>query len=105
MGKRGLPPLRRSEIAAILIAAGFVLKPGQGNNRHDVYEHGGIAGKRRTVPVARSHNEFSGWLLDAMIKQSGLTKKQFYGLTEATARKLQCEFLSNGLPAATLKSS
>jgi len=76
-----------------------VLVPTKGKADHDKYE-GVIRGQRRTVPVSRSHDEFFSWLLESMIRQSGLSKKEFYGLTKATAKKYNCPFMKNGLPAS-----
>jgi predicted RNA binding protein YcfA (HicA-like mRNA interferase family) len=99
MGKRGLPPLERSEVVACLRAAGFALTSAGRNNRHDKYE-GRIRGRLRCVPVSRSHTMMCGWLLKSIIAQSGLTKDEFYGMTRGTAAKLGCRFLSGGLPAS-----
>ena len=62
-----------------------------------MYEHTSLRDKRRIVAVARSHDEFCDWVLKSMIEQSGMTKNEFYGMTETTAKKLQCTFLKNGL--------
>lgn len=96
MGKRGLPPLRGYEVISILLAAGFALKS-QTSARHDVYEHQGLHGQRRCVSVPRSYGEISNWVLQSIIKQSGMKKEEFYGMTEGTAKKIQCPFLKDGL--------
>jgi predicted RNA binding protein YcfA (HicA-like mRNA interferase family) len=97
MGKRGLPPLSRGEVIAILLAAEF--KFSSRKKRHDNYEHPRIRGQRRCASVSHSYNEICGDVLQSIIKQSGMTKTEFYGMTATTAKKLQCPFLNNGLPA------
>jgi predicted RNA binding protein YcfA (HicA-like mRNA interferase family) len=96
--RQGPPPLHRDEIIAILQAAGFAFKPTKGRSPHDKYE-GRIRGQVRIVLISRSYDEVSGWVLASIIKQSGMTKKEFYGLTPVASKKLGCPFLKHGLPA------
>lgn len=99
MGKSGPPPLTRNEVIAILVAAGFEFRPSKGQSPHDKYQ-GRVRGANRTVPISRSYDEISGYVLSSIIAQSGMTKKEFYGMTAVAARKFRCPFLKNGLPAA-----
>jgi predicted RNA binding protein YcfA (HicA-like mRNA interferase family) len=81
---------------SVLRAAGFILARQDG--RHDVYT-GRTYGSNRAVPVPRSYDEYSGDVLKSMIKQSGLNKREFYALDPVSAKKLNCRFMKEGLPA------
>jgi hypothetical protein len=76
---------------------GFVVRSSNSGG-HDVYETV-IYGVRRTVPVPQ-HPEISNWLLQSIIAQSGLSRTEFYGLHKTAARKINCRFLKDGIPAA-----
>ena len=93
MSRKKWPPLQVSLIIRILLRANFVSEPG-GN--HDKYV-GFIDGKRRVVPVSRSHSELQARLVKAMVAQSGLSREQFFGLTRESANIVGCEYLENGL--------
>lgn len=44
--------------------------------------------RRQVVSVVDHHREISGGLLQSIIRQSGLTREQFYCAVDATARKI-----------------
>jgi len=72
------PLLTPSEVEKILKRAGFSLKRTSGS--HNQWE-GIINGKRRLVTVdhlSRSSETLGRRLMNLMIRQSGLTKKEFY---------------------------
>lgn len=73
------PPLNAAQVEAILVKAGFTFKRNEGS--HFIWE-GYIKGKRRIVPVdhlgGQKSETFSRGLLNRMIRESGLTKKEFY---------------------------
>jgi len=71
------PPLDRDQVEAVLASAGF--KPVRTKGSHTHWE-GTIGDVRRLVTVdhLNSRKEKYGPLLNKMITQSGLTKKQFY---------------------------
>ena len=85
MGKRKYPPLKQSEMVAILLALGFVKDR---NGKHPCYERP-ADGKhsRRVVPVD-DYGEFDETLIKSMISQSGFTREEFYGATRSTAKKI-----------------
>jgi predicted RNA binding protein YcfA (HicA-like mRNA interferase family) len=66
--------LTRQELIAILRVHGFTLKRQVGS--HQQWE-ATVSGRRRLVTVDASVREFSGWLLNRMIHQSGLPKFAF----------------------------
>jgi len=77
MGKR-YPPLDRAQVETILKHLGFSVKRQKGS--HSQWE-GYTKGKRRIVTVdhLKSRKEKYGpRLLQKMIEQSGLSKKEFY---------------------------
>ena len=78
------PPLTPSEVVDILRANGF-RKDRRGN--HDVYV-GEIRGLMRSVPVKMNVTAFDNFLIQSMIRQSGLTREEFYGSTRQTGLKI-----------------
>ncbi|MDZ7698481.1 MAG: type II toxin-antitoxin system HicA family toxin [Deltaproteobacteria bacterium] len=76
MGGR-YPLLDRDQVEAVLKAAGF--RPARTKGSHTHWE-GVVGGERRLVTVdhLNSKKEKYGPLLGKMIRQSGLTKKEFY---------------------------
>jgi len=74
------PPLNPAQVEAILVKAGFTLNRNEGS--HFMWE-GDIKGRRCIVPVdhlgGQRSETFSQDLLNRMIRESGLTKKEFYG--------------------------
>jgi len=85
MGKRKYPPLKQSEMIAILVALGFKLDR---HGKHPVYElESDSSGRRRVVPVD-DYPEFEETLIKSMIDQSGFSREQFYGATKKTAKKI-----------------
>lgn len=72
------PPLTPTEVEKILERAGFILKRTSGS--HNQWE-GIVKGKRRLVTVdklSRSSETFGKRLMKSMIRQSGMTKDEFY---------------------------
>lgn len=73
------PPLNPAQVEAILGKAGFTLKRIESSH---FYWEGNIKGRRRMVPVdhlgGQRSETFSQSLLNRMIRESGLTKKEFY---------------------------
>lgn len=77
MGRK-YPLLTRPEVEAILVALGFFVKKTTGS--HAQWE-GSNGGKRRIVTVkklSRDTDQYSDFLLNSMIEQSGLSKDEFY---------------------------
>lgn len=75
------PPLNAAQVEAILKKAGFTLKSSESS--HFIWE-GFRKGRRWLVPVdhlgGQRSETFSQDLLNRMIRESGLTKKEFYKL-------------------------
>jgi len=72
------PPLTPAEVERILEQIGFTLKRTSGS--HNQWE-GTVKGRRRLVTVdqlSRSSETFGKRLMNLMIRQSGLTKDEFY---------------------------
>jgi predicted RNA binding protein YcfA (HicA-like mRNA interferase family) len=85
MGKRKYPPLKQSEMVAILTVLGFKLVR---HGKHPVYElEADASGQRRVVPVD-DYPEFDETLIKSMIQQNGFTRETFYGATKKTAKKI-----------------
>jgi predicted RNA binding protein YcfA (HicA-like mRNA interferase family) len=94
---RRYPPLTPDDVIAILLARGFSHDHTTGS--HAVYQ-GMIKGKRRSVTVDLKYREFGVRRLKDMMAQAGLSRKEFYGSTKATAKKLICEPRSIPSPKA-----
>jgi predicted RNA binding protein YcfA (HicA-like mRNA interferase family) len=68
-----------------LIAQGFYLKHFVGS--HAQYESV-RDGKSYKVTVKTNVDEFNDFLMKSMIRQSGLTREDFYSATKSTAKKI-----------------
>jgi len=77
--------LTLDEVIAVLLARGFSHDHTTGS--HAVYQ-GVIKGKRRSVTVDLKYQEFDVGRLKDMMAQAGLSRKEFYGSTKATAKKI-----------------
>jgi len=87
MGKRRYPPLKPHEVVAILLANNFKKKRQDGS--HAQYELEATEGsQRRLVTVDMSVSDFWEDIIKSMIRQSGLTREEFYGATRGTKKKL-----------------
>jgi predicted RNA binding protein YcfA (HicA-like mRNA interferase family) len=86
MGKRKYLPLKPQEVAAIVLALGFVLKNNEGDHRQYERAADGIH-PRSIVTVDMGAGEFEDFLMQSMIRQSNFTRDEFYGATKRTARK------------------
>lgn len=87
MGSRKYPPLKLSEVKAIITALGFTIKRTTGSHCH--YEGVGANGQRAVVTVDLSIPEFDDTLLKSMISQCGHDRKKFYEATKNTAKKIR----------------
>jgi predicted RNA binding protein YcfA (HicA-like mRNA interferase family) len=81
---RKYPSLSVGEVRAILTARGFTLVRTSGS--HEQWA-GEIGGKKRMVSVD-THGDFGIDLIKSMIRQSGLTREQFYCSTDKTAKRI-----------------
>lgn len=79
------PPLTPSEVIDILKAWDFEFKTQEGS--HAQYE-GTTKGTKRKVTVDKGEKEFGIDLIKNMIRQSGLSRDQFYCSTKRTAKKI-----------------
>ena len=83
---RRYPPLSPSEVRTILRALGFELAHTTGS--HEQWDHADLGGRPRRVTVDVAIGQFSPALVQSMIRQSGVTREEFYGATERSARKI-----------------
>lgn len=86
------PPLTPAEVIKILKKRGFELKSTEGS--HAQYE-GVVDGITRKVTVDEGEKEFDDFLIKSMIRQSGLTRNEFYCTTKVTALKINMKPLEN----------
>jgi predicted RNA binding protein YcfA (HicA-like mRNA interferase family) len=91
MGRRKYPTLTPAEVKAILVRWSFAEKNREGS--HVQYEHlpDDKDDQRRIVTVDTGEKEFDDFLIKSMIRQSGLTREEFYGATKRTARRASVE--------------
>ena len=88
MSKR-YPPLLRREIIQIVRARGFVHDRTRGG--HSQYK-GLVRNKPRLVTIDTQANTYAKDLLKSIIRQSGLTREEFYCSTKKTAKKIGKKF-------------
>ena len=79
------PTLNPQEVRAILRARAFVLANQMGSHEQWAGQWGGMP---RIVTVDAHHQDFSTEILKSMIRQSGMTRDDFYNSTPRTARKI-----------------
>jgi len=79
------PPLTPDEVVRILRARGFDYDHSRGSHE---YHKGMIKGVSRMVTVDTHCREFDARMIRFLLNQSGLTREEFYGSTERTARKI-----------------
>lgn len=86
------PPLTPDEVIRILKKRGFLLKSTEGS--HSQYE-GTVKKEIKKVTVDTAEKEFNIFLMQSMIRQSGLSREEFYCTTKATAQKINKKPLKN----------
>ena len=93
MSRRKYPPLTPAEVKAILTRWSFAEKNREGS--HAQFER--LADhrdrQRRVVTVDLAEREFDEFLIKSMIRQSGLTREEFYGATKKTAKRASVAFV------------
>jgi predicted RNA binding protein YcfA (HicA-like mRNA interferase family) len=82
---KAYPPLTPAEVISILCAWKFKRDGCKGSHAQYV---GFTKGKYRKVTVDESLRDFDTFLMQSMIRQSGLSRKEFYGATSVTAKKI-----------------
>jgi len=90
MGPRKYPPLTPREIEQVLKARGFSFVKSKGD--HNFYVHQ-VKGKKRIAQIDMGNPLYDGHWLKLVIKESGMTRLQFYCSTKTTAKKI-------GMPCA-----
>jgi predicted RNA binding protein YcfA (HicA-like mRNA interferase family) len=90
MGQRRFPPLTPGEVIAILLARGYSLRNTKGDHRYYIFEKNGY---KFIVQVDMGCSSYGDVLIPAVLKESHLTRDQFYCSTKSTARKINkcCE--------------
>ena len=83
---RRFPPLKLRELRAILEARGFVCVRVDGSHQQWA---GMWAGRPRVVTLDGKYDDIGGDILRSMIRQSGMTRDEFYESTPGTARKIR----------------
>jgi predicted RNA binding protein YcfA (HicA-like mRNA interferase family) len=79
------PSLAPAEVVKILEARGFAWVRSHGDHRHYLGEW---KGRKRLVTVDWGVKEISKDVLKSVIRQSGMTREEFYGSTKRTAKKI-----------------
>lgn len=88
MGQRKFPPLTPAEIIAILIARGFTFHHSEADHNYYYCE---VKGKKRVMQIDTGNPLYSDYWLKQTIKETGMTREQFYGSTKSTAKKIGCK--------------
>lgn len=79
------PPLTPKEVISILTARNFSLKTQEGS--HAQFE-GIVNETAKKVTVDMAEKDFGIDLIKSMIRQSGLTREEFYCSTKKTTQKI-----------------
>jgi predicted RNA binding protein YcfA (HicA-like mRNA interferase family) len=79
------PPLTPQEVVAILKDRGFTVDNQVGSHAQYV---GYFKGVKRRVTVDVGEADFGDTLMKSMIRQSGMSREDFYCTTKSTARKI-----------------
>jgi len=87
MGRNRYPQLTTREVQDILKARGFVLLRTSGSHEH----WGAIIKDERRIVTVDLHGDFGRDIIKSMIRQSGLTREEFYCSTKKTAKRLNKE--------------
>jgi predicted RNA binding protein YcfA (HicA-like mRNA interferase family) len=85
MGQRRYPPLTPKEIIAILIARGFTFHHSEGDHEYYYCE---VRGEKRVMQVDTGNPLYTNYWLKQTIKETGMTRRQFYCSTKRTAKKI-----------------
>jgi predicted RNA binding protein YcfA (HicA-like mRNA interferase family) len=85
MGQRKYPPLTPSEIIEILLARGFLKHHTKSD--HIYYVHI-VRGQKHISQVDTGCPLYTEELLKKVLKETGLTREQFYCSTKSAAKKL-----------------
>ncbi len=85
MGQDKFPPLSPDEIIELLKARGFTLHHTKGD--HEFY-YCEVQGKKRVMQVDTGNPLYTGYWLKQTIKETGMTREQFYCSTKKTAKKI-----------------
>lgn len=86
MGQKKFPVLENGEVERILMARGFVYSPGNKGD-HNFYTHI-VGGKKRIVQIDTGCPEYDHKLIKMVLKESGLTREEFYRSTKIAAKKI-----------------
>jgi predicted RNA binding protein YcfA (HicA-like mRNA interferase family) len=86
MGQRKYPPLTTAEVREILTVRNFVQVRQVGSHEQWERQADGVR-LRAIVTVDCAISPYGDKLLKSMIRQSGLTRDEFYSATKTCARK------------------
>ncbi len=80
------PPLTYNEVLKIIKVLGFKFKDQKGSHEH--YE-ADINGVRRKITLDKNDSPYNDFIIKSMIRQSGFSRKEFYGATKNTFKKIR----------------
>jgi predicted RNA binding protein YcfA (HicA-like mRNA interferase family) len=92
MGQRKYPPLTPGEIKEILVARGFNFHHSKGD--HNYYVHD-VRGRKHIAQVDSKCPIYDDTLIKMVLKETGLTREQFYCSTNSTAKKINLKCASD----------
>jgi predicted RNA binding protein YcfA (HicA-like mRNA interferase family) len=90
MGQRHYPPLTTSQVISILLARGYELERTKGDHRYYVLIKNGY---KRIVQVDMGCPEYGKDLIPMVLKETGLSRDEFYSSTKSTAKKINIDFI------------
>jgi predicted RNA binding protein YcfA (HicA-like mRNA interferase family) len=88
MGDRRYPPLKLNQIIQILTARGYSLHKKKGDHRYYIKTDNG---RKRIAQVDMGCREYNENLIPMLLKETGLTREEFYGSTKKTAKMINVE--------------
>jgi predicted RNA binding protein YcfA (HicA-like mRNA interferase family) len=92
MGQDKYPPLTPDEIIAILRARGFTLHHSRGDHNYYYRE---VRGTKRVMQVDTGNPLYTASWLKLIIKETGMTREEFYCSTKSTAKKINLKCASD----------
>jgi predicted RNA binding protein YcfA (HicA-like mRNA interferase family) len=90
MGQRKYPPLTTNQIISILLARGYILDHTKGDHCYYILVKNG---KKHIVQVDMGCAEYGKDLIPMVLKETGLSRDEFYSSTKNTAKKINIEYV------------
>lgn len=88
MGKKKYPPLSPKEVVGILLSRGFEYYRSKGDHQSFTRI---VRGGKKVTQVDMGCSAYGSKLIKKVLRQTTLTREQFYKSTKRTAKKINCK--------------